>query len=208
MTLSRFIIKCLAKNPGSSFIEPSFNLLASRSSWILFDRAALCRLRFRLSHGSSDDRQKSSPSFYFGIAAVFVALAVNEQLNLLSKLTRLFSFLAWKQDWYGARQLIQVIWILAVLVASMLTLISSRRLSRELLSSKLVILDGVVFLLAVIVIHSISLHYLDRFFDIRLGFLKMYHLFELGGISIVVMGVLNELRCATGIQLVHISASK
>lgn len=142
--------------------------------------------------------------FWLGIAILFLALAVNKQLDLQSALTAAARCLAKAQGWYAERQSIQIKFIYSIIGLSLLAaLLLAWAMRKELVHIWLALI-GIAFLLAFIAIRAAGFHHFDHFIGSKIGSFHINWILELGGITMVAMNALHLLfRSFKGGPITH-----
>jgi hypothetical protein len=128
--------------------------------------------------------------FWFVLAAMFFVLGLVKQFNLLSRLTAMFSQLAWNGDWYISRWPVQFVAILICLFLSILAVFLLRHGWRY---SPLALI-GFGFLLLLVSVRAISFHYIDLFLNWRLAGVKINWILEYSSIGCVSIAAIWTLR--------------
>ena len=134
-----------------------------------------------------DSRRSNERCAWQSIALLFLALGVNQQLNLVTALTVLGRSVAYLQGWYDRRQPVQIVLIAIlamsfVLVAAVL-LIALRRAPIP----TLLAVTGAMLTLTFVLIRAISYHQIDRFLSERILSLRWNWVIEVGGIGLVLL---------------------
>ena len=144
------------------------------------------------AHARRGDRN----AFWFWtlFAACMLALGINKQLDLQSLFTAVLKQFAKSTGWYEDRRIFQAIFIgLIAFFGVAFALLAWIWTSRALPQHRLTLLGG-VFLLSFIVIRAASFHHFDEILGMRLAFLRINHLLELGGIACIALGALKARR--------------
>ena len=127
-------------------------------------------------------------TFWRGIFVVLVMLGINKQLDIQSAITELGRILAFSEGWYDRRQTVQVWFIMAVAAACSMLAIVLLLLVRQAPAPTWVALIGMAVVLAFVLVRAASFHHIDRFIGDRILGLKWNWIFEMGGLSIVLLG--------------------
>jgi hypothetical protein len=128
------------------------------------------------------------------LAALFVALGINKQLDLQSLFTEVGRKIAYRGGWYEERRQVQVVFILAVALVGMAGIVTSVRFVRHATLGARVAVLGTALVAAFLVIRAASFHHVDRFIGSRWLGLKANWLLELGGIAVVIGGTVLQER--------------
>lgn len=134
-----------------------------------------------------DNRCSNESLAWRCIAVLFLALAVNKKLNILTALTVFGRAVAHLQGWYGRRQPVQMVLIgllatSCLLVVTMLLIWMRRRPIATWLA-----LIGTMFTLTFVLIRAVSYHEVDRFLFKRILGLRWNWVIEISGISAVLL---------------------
>lgn len=133
-------------------------------------------------------------SFWLLICLMLVALGINKQLDLLTALTKIGRVLAFKQGWYGDRQIVQTWLVIGVAAVCASIAVGLLWLAHKTAYSTQLALLGTVIVLAFVLIRAVSLHDIDRFIGERVLGFKWNWILEMGGVSIVLLGSLIRLE--------------
>lgn len=130
------------------------------------------------------------------LAAIFLALGINKQLDLQTLVTEIGRSLAYSGGWYEERRFVQAIFVGAVAIVGVIGLLVFAWLTRGQLRDFRVVLGGLAFLLSFVVIRAASFHSVDQLIRFAPLGIRMNWLLELGGIALVGYGVVRRLRDA------------
>lgn len=137
-------------------------------------------------------------NLWAAIALIFVALAINKQLDLQTFFTATAKYFAKKQGWYGIRREFQAVFIIGVIVIGFSVLVGLLFNYRKYLWSNFLALIGLCFVICFIVIRASSFHHIDRLIGTKIAFIFSFnHLLELSGIFLVganALWLLNQRR--------------
>lgn len=128
--------------------------------------------------------------FWLGLSVLLLALAINKQLDLQSALTAAGRCISKAQGWYEERQSVQIKFIMAVIGTSLAAALLSAWVMRRELADIWLGLTGLAFLLAFIVIRAAGFHHFDQFIGFEIGNVRMNWVFELGGITAIIVNAL------------------
>jgi hypothetical protein len=127
----------------------------------------------------------SERNFWRVISILFIALAINKQLDLQTALTELGRMVASEQDWYGRRRTVQLWFIIGVALTcafiAVILLISARKPP----APTWLALTGMMTVLSFILVRAASFHHIDRFVGDRILRSNWHWLLEMTGIAVV-----------------------
>src|SRR3954467_13516326 len=123
--------------------------------------------------------------FWSAFCVAMVLLGINKQLDLQTWFTLTGKNFAKEWGWYDERQMVQVLFIAFIALAGAVSLGLLWALVRRAPAAYRIAVAGGVFLLSFIVIRAASFHHVDQFLGIQVGFFRMNHLLEIGGIACV-----------------------
>lgn len=126
------------------------------------------------------------------IAAAFLALGINKQLDLQSALTEIGRILALSEGWYGSRRDVQLAFIIFVATLCLITGVILVVWVHNAPAVSRVALIGTTLVLGFVLIRAASFHHIDRFIGTRILTLRWNWILEMGGISVVLLA--SELR--------------
>ncbi len=128
------------------------------------------------------------------VALGMAGLCLNKQLDLQSLVTEIGRNIAHHGGWYEHRRDFQKWFVLGALaIAGVVGLLSFWRFHRFWLRHKLLLAGG-LFLVTFIVVRAISFHHLEVFLGSRVGGVKMNWALELGGIFLIGLACVMEMR--------------
>ena len=123
------------------------------------------------------------------IAALFFALCITRHFGLETALTEASRKLAFLEGWYNQRRGVQlaiiVLMAISFIFAEILLMIWSR--NKSLTASATLALMSATFVMAYLIIRSISFHSVDQIVGERLLGLSVNWILQLGGIGVVLM---------------------
>jgi len=153
-------------------------VLAAISCWIT-------ARKLRLTAEYAEDARELRA--WRSIAAAFLALGVNKQLDLQTALTEAGRVLAQFQGWYDQRRAVQVAFIVAVAITCLIAAIILVRWAYKAPAATWLALTGSVMVIGYVLIRAASFHHVDRFIHERfLGF-RWNWILEMGGIGVVLV---------------------
>lgn len=126
--------------------------------------------------------------FWRVLALALLALGINKQLDLQSALTELGRILAREQGWHERRRDVQVFFIAAVGITSLLTASLLTFLLRATPWATKLSLIGMSCLLSFVVVRASSFHHVDHFIGSRVVGLRWNWILEIGGIVTIIAG--------------------
>ena len=132
--------------------------------------------------------------FWALLAGLLAIAGVNKQLDLQSWLTDVGRTVALQQGWYESRHRVQAIFILALLLAGVVSLGTLLWLTRRFGPNARIALIGLVALATFVVVRAASFHHMDRFIDSSLLGVRANWMLELGGIGVVALAAWRESR--------------
>lgn len=132
--------------------------------------------------------------YWWGLAVVLLILAINKQLDLQTWFTITAKKMALNQGWYRERRIVQLLFI-GWLIFGVLAAIAwvKNRLGHIWKDFKL-ILGGLLFLSAFIIVRATSFHHVDQVLHFDLAGFKMNWLLELSGIILIACGTIQYLK--------------
>lgn len=133
---------------------------------------------------------------WLGIAAVLLVLGINKQLDVQSLLTQIGRDFSQEQGWYESRRNVQraFIVVLGAMAAAALALVFL--LSRRHWRKNWPALAGLSLLGFFVVARAASFHHMDALINHRIAGVRMNWVLEIGGILIVALAGLINLRSA------------
>jgi hypothetical protein len=132
-------------------------------------------------------------NFWFGMSLGMLLLGVNKLQNLTGILTRQLRGQAYQEDWYFARQPVQLAIITAVAFIFVLLFLWLARKIKIRTNWQKTALLGIVFLTGFAFIRAVSLHFIDILLYRRIGGIQINWVVELGGIALVALPALFQL---------------
>jgi hypothetical protein len=149
---------------------------------------------------TSSERIKRTPpqvrmrGLWLGIFVLLVLLGINKQLDLQTAFTELGRMAAHAGGWYARRRKYQIVFILAVFLASGWILRSILLLASGQGLRMAPALLGIAFLFCFVVTRAASFHHIDRLLGMSFEGFKMNWILELGGIALIIYGTAGVLR--------------
>jgi hypothetical protein len=143
---------------------------------------------------ASERAPRRERRFWWFLSVIMAFLCINKQLDLQSLFTDFARFEAKTQGWYGVRHRYQVEFIVAMTLATIMTLglllLFARRASAAVRGA----MCGLAFLLLFILVRASSFNKVDWFINLRMAGFRANHLMELGGIALVTIFAFAALR--------------
>jgi hypothetical protein len=121
------------------------------------------------------------------ISALFLALGVYKQLDLLVALTEAGRAFVYSQGWYDQRRPVQAAFIVLVAIACAVTVVTLLVWARKTPAPTWLGLTGATMTLGFVLIRAASFHHIDRILRERILSLRWDWLLEMGGISVVLL---------------------
>lgn len=131
---------------------------------------------------------------WYGIAILLSLMAINTLLHADVFITHLLRGLAKIEGWYGARRPLQY---LAEFVVALFLLFLAGRLRRELTAGTVqseALVVGLVVLLLLLALRTVSAHGTDAIINLRLAGVSLGRWLEFGGLALILQGALYCLR--------------
>lgn len=156
-----------------------------------FATAGLCLAAGRVSQqvGLLSERR-----FWWGLTVCLLLLAINKQLDLQTWFTLAGKRLAQQTGWYADRRMVQVIFVFLIAVAGMVLVLLLWAFARKTVRQYRLALSGAVFLGCFVLIRAASFHHVDQLLGWQIGFLRMNHILECGGIFLIALAAIKTLR--------------
>lgn len=132
--------------------------------------------------------------FWWGLALLFLLLGINKQLDLQTWFTITAKKFALTSGWYGDRRLFQGLFIGWLIFGLSAFLAWFKKYFRRMGKEFKLILYGLAFLSAFIVIRATSFHHVDQLLHVNLLGFKMNWILELGGIIYIALGSIKYLE--------------
>lgn len=169
-----------------------------------FASALLCLRAWRQSEAPGQPSRRDildarvRRRFWLIAATVLILLGINKQLDLQSLLTAIGRALAQDEGWYDSRRLVQEMFIAAVVGAAAIIVAASLWLFRR--GGRWVLLGqvGLIALCGFVILRAASFHHVDALISNPVGFLKLNHVLELGGIAVIACAAIGGGRVRSG----------
>jgi len=128
------------------------------------------------------------------LAAGFLGLGINKQLDLQSALTEIGRVLANDEGWYEERHRVQLAFIVVVAALGLAFTLVLFRLARETSRELRVALVGTALVVCFVVVRAAVFHHVDEVVGPSGGGVLLASILELGGIGIVFWGSYRRRR--------------
>lgn len=135
--------------------------------------------------------------FWHAVAAAFVLLGINKQLDLQVLLTETARVMARAQGWFERRREFQFEFVIAIAVVALVAGAGLYRWLRHCHRMVRAAALGVTFTLAFVVLRASSFHHVDAMINARIAGLRGNWILELTGIGIVAAAALAYRRTET-----------
>ncbi|WP_159754323.1 hypothetical protein [Sphingomonas sp. 8AM] len=132
--------------------------------------------------------------FWAVVALAMLALGINKQLDLQSLFTQLLRDDALRHGWFAERRSLQLAFILAVAAFGAISVLVLRRRLSVLRRNMRLAAGGVCLVYTYVLIRAASFHHVDRFINAAVLGARWNWIIEIGGILIVAIAALRELR--------------
>lgn len=126
------------------------------------------------------------------LAASFLALGINKQLDLQTALTELGRMMARSEGWYGNRRPVQAAFVACVAVLGLAAAAALWSLARRAPHATRQAVAGTALVITFVVIRAASFHYVDKLLGLRWIGIRVNWVLEMGGISIVIAAALRR----------------
>ncbi|WP_299822399.1 isopropylmalate isomerase [uncultured Jannaschia sp.] len=136
----------------------------------------------------TQDRQGLERTFWAVAGVGLLFLAINKQLDLQSFLTVTGRCAAKLQGWYDMRRTVQIDFIAGLIAAAVLGGIGVFWILRRTIRRTGVALFGLVWITGFVLVRAVGFHDVDRLIGVRLAGMRLNWVFELGGISVFIVG--------------------
>lgn len=136
---------------------------------------------------------KALKLFWICLALILVFLGFNKQLDLQSLLTQIGKDIAVEQGWYNKRREVQFLFVIFIGVGGTIILSFLMYKYWKMPGYIKTTLIGCVILFVFIMIRAMSFHHVDIFLKAKLVGIKMNWLFEIGGLSVILLGTISYL---------------
>lgn len=132
------------------------------------------------------------------LVVLLVAMAINKQLDLQSLGTAIARHLAYDEGWYSNRRNVQKVFIFAIGASAMFVAIGVAVIARGADRWAITGLGGLILLIGFVLIRAASFHHIDAIIGRDFVGVRVNHLLELGGISIIGVSALGSSLIGSG----------
>ncbi|KDE39250.1 hypothetical protein ADINL_2379 [Nitrincola lacisaponensis] len=139
-------------------------------------------------------RPTAEKLFWYLLVPGLVFLMINKQLDLQSLLTAVARCEAQLSGWYADRRPVQVAFIFALIALGTALLGILAWLLRQSLDRLWLVLLGITLLVTFILVRAVGFHRVDVLIGTELAGWRLNWLFELGGITLVILGCRYAIR--------------
>lgn len=168
---------------------------------VLYLLAAVLSLRvYRQANRMFARHTAQQRLFWISVAVLLLLLAINKQLDLQSLLTDIGRMMARKQGWYRERDQVQILFVIALGIACVITMTGLIYYFRKILVTNFIALAGLTLLVFFIMVRAVSFHYADIFLRSQILGIKLYQLVEMGGILLVALNACGLLYLSRQLQ--------
>jgi hypothetical protein len=157
--------------------------------------AALCFVaarRIPVDDRPAQNRRKRR--MWMGIAVLMAFLSINKQLDLQTLLTKIGREVAVRGGWYGDRRIVQLLFVIAVLIAGAAMFVLIVRRTRFIIKERKLLLVGLCFLISFIVVRASSFHHVGVFLGSGIWGVRMNWILELSGIGMIALSAAQSIR--------------
>jgi hypothetical protein len=142
---------------------------------------------FALARDKNVTLVRHERSVWWLFTLALVALGINKQLDLQSALTEIGRILAREQGWYEDRRLIQAEFISLVGLLGLASITVLIWITRRMPAATRVAVTGGAALAVFVAVRAVSFHQFDRLIGRRPLGMRLNWVFEIGGISIILV---------------------
>ncbi len=129
----------------------------------------------------------SDKKIWYAISILFLGLGINKQLDLQSALTELGRVLAFDEEWYAQRQIVQLYFIIGVALFCGWAVITLLVWARHAPFSTWLALVGTSLVIGFVLIRAASFHHIDAFIGSTVLGFRWNWILEMGGICVVLL---------------------
>jgi hypothetical protein len=135
---------------------------------------------------------------WLGVGIFMSLLCVNKQLDLQTLLTKIGRELAVRGGWYEHRRPVQLLFVMAIAAVGIAAFVVIVRKTRLILRQRKLLLIGLCFMIAFIIIRASSFHHVAVIIGAEIWGIRMNWLLELGGIAMIAVSAAQSLRHPDG----------
>ena len=157
--------------------------------------AVLCFIaasRFPVTADAVETRRRRS--MWLGVGVLMTFLCINKQLDLQSLFTDVGRLIAERQGWYGQRRAVQLLFVISVAAAGILTFVIAARKIKSVLREGMLLLLGLSWLLIFIIVRAASFHHVGVLLGSELLGVRVNWILELGGIALIAFSAARASR--------------
>jgi hypothetical protein len=129
-----------------------------------------------------------------GIAAFLFALGLNKQLDLQTALTEIGRTLSYRTGWHEVRRTVEFWFVVLFGVAALAVIVGLAVLVRSAGRELRIAVAGLALVGGFVVVRAATFHHVDHFRGARWVMASSNWVFELGGIVLVGIGAVRELK--------------
>jgi hypothetical protein len=130
--------------------------------------------------------------FWLFVTLFLLLLGINKQLDLQTWFTEALRDNAYNNGWYEDRRIYQSLFIFALAVTTLVSLVSIRRFLAESWHRHKITWVGIELLCAFVLMRAASFHHMDVFINHHWLGVRFNVLLEIGAIIVVIVGALVE----------------
>ena len=130
-------------------------------------------------------------TFWVLLSVGLLFLAVNKQLDLQSWFSQTARDMALRQGWYESRRTVQLAFIVALAIASLVFLGAIRAVLATKWRAYSLTGIGLAGLAVFVLIRAATFHHIDSLLGVSLAGLSVNFMFEVGSIAVIVLGILK-----------------
>jgi len=169
--------------------DPTFMGWFTVAAYFVTARLCLAAARISPPSGFLSERR-----FWWGLTVCLLLLAINKQLDLQTWFTLAGKRVAQQTGWYAERRAAQAIFIFLIATAGMGLVLLLWAFARKTVRHYRLALSGTIFLGCFILIRAASFHHVDQMLGWQVGWLRLNHILECGGIFLIALAALKTLR--------------
>ena len=137
---------------------------------------------------------RRSRRIWWGVAVLMAFLCINKQLDLQSLFTDVGRLIAERQGWYGERRTVQLLFVISVAAAGILTFVIAARKIKSVLREGILLLLGLSWLLIFIIVRAASFHHVGVLLGSELLGIRVNWILELSGIALIALSAARSAR--------------
>lgn len=155
------------------------------TGWVTVGVYALCAvlaLWVALRAGKGRERQ-----FWIMVTLLMAFLGLNKELDLQTALTAMGRCLSQLQGWYPERQIVQRLFILGLLVATLVGFVLGLYLMRRHILSHGAAILGLATVAGFVAVRAVGFHHVDSLINARFLDLRYNFIFEVSGLILIAL---------------------